>query len=144
MCLFIGFCANAQIASNEFRSKTFVLVKDAIQIDSVSINSQKFKVLDSNNKEIDRSAYQIDFIKALLIIDSKKYPIITVQYFLFPDFITKTYSVFDEKIIVPNTSNTKKLYSLTTNKNASKIKLFDGLDTKGNITRGFTVGNNQN
>ena len=144
MCLFIGFCANAQITSKEFRSKTFVLVKDSIQIDSVSINSQKFKVLDSNNKEIDRSAYQIDFIRALLIIDSKKNPIITVQYFLFPDFVTKTYSVFDENIIVPNTSNTKKLYSLTTNKTASKIKLFDGLDTKGNITRGLTVGNNQN
>ena len=73
MFLFVGFCVNAQITSKEFRSKIFVLVKDSIQIDSASINSQKFKVLDSNNKEIDNANYQMDFINALLIINSKKY-----------------------------------------------------------------------
>lgn len=142
--LLIGFFAHAQITSVDFRSKTFLLVKDTIQIDTVSINSQKFKVLTAKKKLIKSSEYQIDFSKALLIINSKKYPKISVEYFRFPDFITKTYSVFDERILVPDMSNTKKLYSLTSNKKRSKIDLFEGLNTNGNITRGITIGNNQN
>jgi len=142
--LLIGFFAQAQITSTDFRSKTFFLVKDTLHIDTVSINSQKFKVLTSKKKEIKISEYQIDFSKALLIINSKKYPEIIVEYFRFPEFITKTYRVFDERIIVPNISNTKKLYSLTSNKKQSKTTLFEGLNTNGNITRGITVGNNQN
>jgi len=143
-CLFLGLTANAQVRSNQFRSKKFVLVKDTIQIDTVNINSQKFKVFDSNNKIILPSSYKINFIKAQLIINAKKHPSITVEYFLFPDFVTKNYKKFDKNIIVPNTKNTQKLYSLTTNRRKKSLALFNQLETKGNITRGLTIGNNQN
>ncbi len=143
-CLFLGLTVNAQIKSNQFRSKKFELVKDTIQIDTININSQRFKVVDINNKIIPRSEYKINFIKAQLIINAKKYTFITVEYFLFPDFVTKVYKKFDEKIIVPDTKNTQKLYSLTTNKNKKRAVLFNELETKGNVTRGLTIGNNQN
>ena len=143
-CLFLGLAANSQVKSKEFRSKKFELVKDTIQIDSVNINSQRFKILNSNNKIIPSSEYQINFIKAQLIINAKKYKSITVEYFLFPDFVTRVYKKFDENIIVPNTKNTEKLYSLTTNKNKKRTVFFNELETKGNITRGLTIGNNQN
>ena len=144
MCLFLGLTANAQIKSNQFRSKKFELVKDTIQIDTVNINSQRFKVFDSNNKIIPASKYKINFIKAQLIINANKHSSITVEYFLFPGFVTNIYKKFDEKIIVPDTKNTQKLYSLTTNKNKKRAVLFNELETKGNITRGLTIGNNQN
>jgi hypothetical protein len=83
-------------------------------------------------------------IKATLIINPKKYNNITVEYFRLPEFITKVYTPFDEKLILQNNNNQGQLYSLTTNKKASGIKLFDGLETKGFITRGLTSGNNQN
>jgi hypothetical protein len=142
--IFLGLTGNAQIKSKEFRSKKFVLVKDTIQIDSVNINSQKFKVLDASNKVISPSEYKINFINAQLIINAKKHQSITVTYFRFPDFVTKVYEKFDEKIIVPDTRNTQKLYSLTTNKNKQRTVFFNELETKGNITRGLTIGNNQN
>lgn len=116
--------ANAQTGSSEFRSKKFTLAKDTIQIDSVSINSQLFKVLSEGNIRIPETEYQIDFIKAQLIINSSKYQFITVEYFRFPEFVTKTYQGLDDKIIVPNTSNTNKLYSLTTNRNQEKTVFF--------------------
>ena len=141
---FIGFSAYSQIGSSDFRSKNFKLVKDTILIDSVNINSQLFKVFDASKAIIPPSEYTIDFIKAILIINSKKYPIITVEYFRFPEFVTKTYQKYDEIIIVPNTNNTQKLYSLTTNKVEQKKELFNNLETSGNITRGLTIGNNQN
>lgn len=143
-CLFLGLTVNAQIKSKEFRSKKFEVVKDTILIDTVNINSQKFKVLNADKKIISSSEYKIDFIKAQLIINSKKHKSITVEYFIFPDFVTKVYKQFDEKIIVPDTKNTQKLYSLTTNKNTKRTLFFNELETKGNITRGVTIGNNQN
>ncbi|TVZ55967.1 hypothetical protein OD91_1241 [Lutibacter sp. Hel_I_33_5] len=140
----IGFFGFAQKKSTEFRSKKFLIKKDTIQIDSVNLNSQKFKVLDKFKNEILSTEYQVDFLNALLIIDPKKYSEITVEYYVFPEFLTKTYQPFDEKLIVPEGTNTGKLYSLTTNKKPTDIKLFDGLDTKGFIVRGLTSGNNQN
>ena len=118
--------------------------KDTIQLDSVALNPQKFKVLDAFSKVIPSSKYTIDFSNAILIINSKKYTKISVEYFRLPDFITKIYTPFDKKLIVPNETNTGKLYSLTTNKKASEKKPFEGLKTKGFITRGITSGNNQN
>ena len=141
---FVGFSIQSQTFSKDFVSKKFLIKGDTIQIDSVSINSQRFTIFNSQSKLIPFQEYKIDFGKAILIIDSKKYSEIRVEYFRFPDFVTKNYTPFDEKLIVPTSTNTGKLYSLTTNKKVSEIKLFNGLKTKGFITRGITSGNNQN
>ena len=139
---FVGFFANSQNTSSDFRSEKFIVSKDTIRFDSVPINPQNFKVL-SNQRILYPTEYQILYNEALLVISSLKYPKITIEYFRFPTFITKTYSPFDKNFIVPNNSNTGQLYSLTTNKKASELKLFDGLKTSGYINRGITSGNNQ-
>lgn len=144
LLLFIGLSIQSQTVSKDFRIQKFLIENDTIQLDSVALNPQEFKVLNASLKEIPSSKYSIDFSNAILIINSKKYFEITVSYFRLPDFITKVYTPFDEKFIFPNGINTGKLYSLTTNKKVSEIKLFDGLQTKGFISRGITTGNNQN
>jgi hypothetical protein len=140
----IGYSIQSQTISKDFRTQKFIIENDTIQLDSVTINPQKFRVKNNFLETIPSSEYSINFSEALLIINSKKYSEITVDYFRFPEFITKTYAPFDEKIIFPNGTKTSKLYSLTTNKKQPEIKLFDGLKTKGFITRGITSGNNQN
>ncbi|WP_157812213.1 hypothetical protein [Polaribacter sp. ALD11] len=142
--LIIGFSIQSQIVSTDFRSTKFLIQKDTIKFDSVAINPQRFKVLNETLKPIAISNYFIDYNNATLIINAKVYQEITIEYFRFPDFITKVYTPFDESLIVPNGTNTGKLYSLTTNKKASEVKLFEGLQTKGFISRGITSGNNQN
>ena len=139
---FVGFYANSQNTSSDFRSKKFIVSKDTIRFDSVPINPQNFKVL-AGQKILYPTEYEIFYNEALLIISAEKYLEITIEYFRFPAFITKTYSPFDKKFIVPNNSNTGQLYSLTTNKKATELKLFDGLKTSGYINRGITSGNNQ-
>ncbi|MEZ7950970.1 MAG: hypothetical protein QMC07_10395 [Flavobacteriaceae bacterium] len=139
---FVGFYANSQNTSSDFRSKKFIVSKDTIRFDSVPINPQNFKVL-AGQKILYPTEYEIFYNEALLIINAEKYQEITIEYFRFPAFITKTYSPFDKKFIVPNNSNTGQLYSLTTNKKATELKLFDGLKTSGYINRGITSGNNQ-
>lgn len=139
---FIGFYANSQSTSSDFRTKKFMVSKDTIKFDSVPINPQNFKVL-AGQKILYPTEYEIFYNEALLIISAEEYQEITIEYFRFPAFITKTYSPFDKKFIVPNNSNTGQLYSLTTNKKATELKLFDGLKTSGYINRGITSGNNQ-
>ncbi len=142
--LIIGFSIQSQTNSKDFNVKKILVKKDTIHLDSVALNPEKFKVFDAFLNRIPTTSYQIDFSNAILIINSKKYTEITVEYFRLPDFITKVYTPFDEKRILPNGTNTGKLYSLTTNKKTSEIKLFEGLQTRGFITRGLTSGNNQN
>ena len=140
----IGFSIQSQTISSDFRAKTYELKKDSLLLDSIAINPRKFLVLDSLKKPISTFEYVVDFSDALLVINSKKYPVITVSYFRIPDFITKTYTPFEENRILPNINNDGVLYSLTTNKKKSEIVLFEGLQTRGFITRGITSGNNQN
>ncbi len=144
LCLFFGIVAHAQKTSKDFRVKKIEIKKDTIQIDSVGINPTNFKVFTSDKTAISSTDFQVDFSTAQLIINAKKYPKIIIEYYRYPEFVTKTYSPFDKKLIVPDTNNTGQLYSLTTNKKRGNSKLFDGLNTQGFITRGITIGNNQN
>ena len=141
--LFVGVFAHSQITSLDFRSKKIIVTQDTIRFDSVAINPQRFKVLNNQQRQIFPTEYQVIYNEAILILNSQKYQEITIEYFRFPEFLTKIYSPFDKRLIVPNNSNTGTLYSLTTNKKATNLKLFDGLQTSGFINRGLTVGNNQ-
>ncbi len=147
LCLFLFLCTIticAQKKSTEFRSKKIEVVNDTIQLDSLSISNYKFKVFSSSKKIIPFEEYKIDFSNAQLIINKKKHSQITVEYYRYPDFITKTYSPLDPNLIVPNTNTVGKLYSATTNKKKNDINFFEGLKTQGFIARGITSGNNQN
>jgi hypothetical protein len=144
LLLFIGFSIQSQTITTDFRSQKFFPKKDTIKFDSVAINPLNSRVLNKVLKPIDPSKYKIDFNNATLIIDAIAYPEITLEYFRFPNFITKTYTPYDQNLMLPNGTNTGKLYSLTTNKKISEVQLFEGLKTKGFISRGLTSGNNQN
>jgi len=144
VALFYGYFSVAQNTPVNQRIKNINVEKDTIYIDSVSLNPVSFKVLDKNKKIIKNTEYKIDFSKALLIISHKKYPQITVYYKRLPYFLTRIYSNLDEKIIVPNSTNIPNLYAFNPQKINLRSQPFDGLNTSGSISRGFTVGNNQN
>ena len=140
----ISFYGVSQEQNSNYKSIK-VAVKDAIQIDSVSINPNSFSIRRKDQSLIDSSFYHIDFSKALLTF---KKPVesdsIIINYLKFPEFLTKTYKQLDESIIVSNNSNKQTLYKLSQPNTNNVFKPFDGLTTSGSISRGVTVGNNQN
>ncbi|WP_348746091.1 hypothetical protein [Tenacibaculum sp. 190524A02b] len=140
----LGVVGYSQTKPKEFQLKKIAVKNDTIQIDSVSINPTKFKILSQEGKVIAPENYKVNFGLSQLIIDKEKHPNIVIEYYRYPEFITKTYSPFDKRLIVESTQNTGKLYSETTNKKTKNVRLFEGLETKGFITRGVTAGNNQN
>lgn len=144
--LFVPLAVLAQVEPTNLRSRTIV-VKDTVQIDSVSINSAYFSLKTLSGKQVDTSFYSVDFATAKLIltIDSlQNQDSLRVRYLPFPTFLTKKYRQFNKNIIVENTENLNKLYQLGQQRETDLFKPFEGLNATGSIARGITTGNNQN
>ena len=133
----------AQEIETPYKNKKLPFSKDTIAIDNVSINQSFFKILDKQGNPIDSSFYKIDFKKAKLIFKNNytSKDSITIRYLKFPEFLTKTYSIYDDARVISNEAG--NLYVVKRD-NIKPFKPFDGLNTSGSITRGITVGNNQN
>ena len=136
----------AQDLTSNYQSRK-VAVKDTIIIDSISINPIRFQVINKFGKIIDSTNYQVDFSKSTLVLSKKakdESDSLIIKYLRYPDYLTRDYFVLDTNIIVNNSGTIDKLYSLQESTQRKKFKPFDGLNTLGSISRGVTVGNNQN
>ena len=131
----------AQTDFGNTKTQTFTLEKDSVQISEVSISPVNFAVYH-NKKLLASNQYQIDFGNAILYISASKYPTIIVTHTPYPDFLTRTYSGLDRKLIVPNSTNTSQLFRISNRKKKDYIP-FKGLNTQGSLARGITIGNNQ-
>lgn len=144
MFMLLSFGGFSQNQNSKYNTKK-VAVSDTIFVDSVSINSGWFSIKTKDNIRLDSTFYNIDFSTAKLTF---KKPIetdsIIINYLKFPEFLTKTYKQLDESIIVKNNDGVDKLYQLSQPKATRNFVPFDGLTTSGSISRGVTVGNNQN
>lgn len=118
---------------------------DTIRIDSVSISSSFFKLQDKLGNDIDTTYYKVDFQKSILVFknDFKSEDTLTLRYFSYPEYLTRKYSIYDDSRVVSNESGKGNLYKVSRDP-ISTFKPFDGLNTSGSITRGITIGNNQN
>ena len=84
--------------------------KDTLSINPVSIAPIGF-IVKHKSIEVPASKYTVDYEKALLIIDAKSYDELEITYTAYPEFLTKTYQVFDKKYIVEN-NNTTNLFRI--------------------------------
>lgn len=143
--IFIGNdCASQEIPLRI--SKRFLTVSDTIIVHSKSINANFFEIQLSNKTIVDSTFYKIDFKTSKLIFNKSMVlpkDSIQITFEKYPDFLTKTYFVFDANKVVPNGSSANSLYKIE-QPIANKFVPFDGLSTSGSITRGITIGNNQN
>ncbi len=136
----------AQETNSLYKTTKIAVTLDTIHLEKVSINSSFFKLLDANGKPIDSTFYKINFEKATLLLNEKNpqnSDSITVRYLKLPEVITKEYSIYDASRVVVNEASSESLYQIETNP-LKKNTPFEGLNTSGSITRGVTIGNNQN
>ncbi|HAT81049.1 MAG TPA: hypothetical protein DCS17_06565 [Flavobacterium sp.] len=137
----------AQDRNSLYKTKKIPMTRDTIRLENTSINSSNFKLLDANNKPIDTTFYRINFEKGILILN-EKFPAssdsISVNYLKLPESLTKQYSIYDGSRVVSNEASKGSLYKMESENNPKKNTPFEGLNTSGSITRGVTIGNNQN
>jgi len=132
---------SAQEIKSLYQNKKVAVSTDTIAIEKVSISPSFFRLQTSDGKEIDSSFYKVDFKTGKLVFKNgfTTKDSITIRYFKYPEQLTKTYSIYDQDRVVANDG---ALYKV--NRSVKKFVPFDGLNTSGSITRGVTIGNNQN
>jgi len=136
----------AQEIDSAYSTKKIAFTTDTIHLESVSINPSFFKILDHKNQIIDSTSYEVNFPKGILLFKNQNGSTtdsLTVHYLKLPDILTKEYTIYDSSKIIDNNATNQSLYRIedpTTPKNIP----FDGLVADGSLSRGVTVGNNQN
>jgi hypothetical protein len=144
LCSFFGL--QAQEIETPYKSKKIVATRDTIRVDSVSVNSSFFKVLNSKSEPVDSSYYKMDFQKGILTF-KENYPFnqdtLTIRFLKFPHYLTRKYSIYDDSRVVSGETGQYNLYKVSRDP-LKRFVPFDGLNTSGSITRGITIGNNQN
>ena len=145
LCCIVSF-GYAQDISSIYKSKKLA-VSDSIVIDTVSINPGRFQIVDASGHTLDSLDYSVDFKKGMVFFSEniqQSKDSITINYLRYPNFLTRDYFALDPKIIVENTGKIDQLYALQEATNKSVFAPFEGLSTLGSISRGVTIGNNQN
>ncbi|MEN9337632.1 MAG: hypothetical protein RLZZ500_2619 [Bacteroidota bacterium] len=137
------FCTLSAQTDSPYKNKKVAFSRDTIALHGSSIQKEFFKITTANGQELDTAFYRVDFAKAKLIFKNnfQTTDSLTVRYLQFPEFLTKSYSIYDPKRVVPNEAGV--LVTLK-NEERNRFKPFDGLTTSGSISRGVTIGNNQN
>ena len=141
----LSFAESSSQQSNSLYRIKSLAVKDSIKLDSVSINPSSFFVTSLMNKRISPSSYIVDFQNASLkFVRPIIHDSIRVNYLSYPTFMTRTYQEVDDSQIINRTGNLQKLYKLSMPSETYSVSPFDGLISSGSLSRGITVGNNQN
>lgn len=141
------FCfsfALAQETNPLYVSEKVRVTNDTITLQNKNLNPSFFEVKDHNGNIIPKEKYNVDFENGKLIFTDVQFDIeIETTYLKIPDFLTKEYAIYDENRVVSNEEYDGMLYSLDVG-TPKRFVPFEGLNTSGSISRGVTVGNNQN
>jgi hypothetical protein len=146
MVLFCFSALQAQETNSGYSAKKIAFTTDTIHLETFSINSNFFKILDAKNQVVDSTLYQINFPKGYLLFQKQSFSptdSLTVYYAKLPDILTQEYTIYDSSKILDNDISNQNLYKIE-NPSTTKNVPFDGLVATGSLSRGITVGNNQN
>ena len=133
-------------AQSNLRSKNFLLNKDTLQLDSLSIIPGTISIKKQNGESLDTAAYKIDYVNALLILSSSAKlqgeDLFRISYNVFPFLFSRKRQHKD----VSNIQNNQfgEIYTHTYDKSRD-VDFFktEGLTKSGSISRGISFGNNQ-
>jgi len=142
LCLLFASWMNSQEVNSLYVSEKIQVSNDTINLSHKNLNPTFFEVKDSSGNLIDSKNYYIDFESGKIYLKNlNEQTEVEVFALKLPDFLTQSYSVYDPQKVVENEQGILISAEVAPTK---KFVPFEGLNTSGSISRGITVGNNQN
>ena len=127
---------------SNMRSKTLATDSDTIQLDSLSIYPNSFRLMCGNN-ELQKEDYTLDYARAVLILTKKCSNGLEVSYRVLPMNLAKRYAVRDTSLIYNKEKGFRDRFLIGSSTTATDVFGGNGLNKSGSISRGITFGNNQ-
>lgn len=130
-------------AQSNLRHRNITIENDTTILDSLSVIPGTFYIITKDGNPADSSQYQIDYAQNILIAPSMKNTEVEMHYRVFDFSLTKPYShkkFSDYKSPSDDSSDIRiKAYDWSEYDDRNNSKL----QTSGSISRGISVGNNQ-
>ena len=144
LALLIIFGCSFELAAqtSSLRSKTLVLDKDTISLDTLSIYPNSFKLF-CNDNELPYDSYRLNTAKAELTIIDPCDGIVTVSYRVLPFDLSKNYRIRDTSSIYSIEKGERERFLITTTTQTEDVFGGTSLKKSGSISRGISFGNNQ-
>lgn len=146
LLLLLGLCvvrSNAQHFRSE-RTKNFKVNRDTLKLDSLSLIKESVSVLFFNPNDSSKKP-EINYPLHALIFKNGWPDSILVSYKVFPFNFEEIYFHKDSKQLYTDLSMPDRPFTIKYDNNTYNSNLLknDGLNKNGNISRGISVGNNQ-
>jgi hypothetical protein len=129
------------------RVKTVSCIVDTVQLDSLSIVPSSVHVYNADQTEIEKSQFIIDYNKAYLILNenfSAKGENIHIKYEVFPYNFSKPYQHKEFSFLKETEESDDYNFYYNYQAFSDKETKKNSLNKNGSISRGISLGNNQN
>ncbi|NQY10755.1 MAG: hypothetical protein HRT71_14750 [Flavobacteriales bacterium] len=139
---------NAQELNN-WRQNSYIVENDTIKLDSLSLIPGSVLIYSASGVRLNDSLYTINYGKSLFIlksVESSKKIIgdkIRAEFRVFPLDFGKKYAHKNINVLEPSDKGMYNPFMYTHQQKKNEIFLNDGLNKSGSISRGVTIGNNQ-
>lgn len=139
----LASCVNAQGFFPQ-RTKTIAVTNDSLQLDTLSIVPESFKVFHGAQQLQDSVDYHLDFASAILILKNSVRDSITVSYTVFPFLFTAENAHKNQGKMTTTPDNRFNPFNYTPGKQQSEDPFaMGGLNKSGSLSRGISFGNNR-
>ncbi len=127
---------------SNLRSKTIKVHSDTIQLDTLSIYPNSFK-LTCNGNSLSAEEYKLDYAASELILFNKCTGELKTEYRVLPMDLSKIYAKRDTSIIYSKNKGFRDRFLISNATSTTDLFGGAGLNKSGSISRGVSFGNNQ-